>query len=110
MKYLFFSALVCRLVFAQEMTPAQHLQLHNYNQRPSIQQRADRKARQLPKIDISRAREIARKVCPGGRLRLRLTHRDRLLYYIAKTPNCRIWINALDGSLIVPGSVKKERK
>ncbi len=110
MKYLIFSALVCRLVFAREMTPAEHLQLHNYNQRPSLRQQAERKAQRLPEIDISSARKIARKVCTRGKLRLRLTHRDTLLYYIATTPGCTVWINALDGSLIVPGSRQKEQK
>ena len=110
MKYIFILAFICHFSFAQEMTVSEHLKLHTYNNRPSLQLRADRQMQTLAKINKQNALQIARKVCLKGKIVIKLTHKNRLLFYIAKTPSCEVRINALDGSLILPDGADEEQK
>ncbi len=108
MQYLLCLLSLSAFAAAQTMSPDQHLKLHSYNKRPSLAKSADQKAHRMHQIDEKKAKAIARKMCETGTLKLQLTHRDVYFYYIAKTPTCTVYINAMDGSVIDPVRIQKE--
>ncbi len=110
MKYVLFMIGLYISLYAQTMTPEQHMNLHTYNKRPSLQKSVDKRAHQMHKIDDKQAMAIAKKMCKDERVTLRLTHRDTYLYYIAKTATCTLYINAIDGSIIDFKSSKRRAK
>ncbi len=107
MKYLIILLSVYAFANAQTMSPQEHLQLHQYNQRPSLKKSAEQKAHRMHRINEKRAKAIARKKCQSGTIKLRLVHHDTYLYYIAKTQTCTVYINALDGTIIDPKKIEK---
>ncbi len=110
MKYLCMLAVLSVFAPAQTMSPQQHLQLHPYNQRPSLRNEADKRAHRMHIIEEKEAKTIAEKVCHSDDVKLILTHHDIYLYYIAVTPTCTAYINAMDGSILTPEQLKKGAK
>ncbi len=100
MKYLLLTLVFCTFIYAETMSPTDHLNLHTYNKRPSLKHISKKRAHKLHKIDEKQAIAIAEKECKDGTVKLKLTHHSLYLYYIAKTPKCTLFINALDGSII----------
>lgn len=107
MKYLLPTLVCCTFVYAETMSQIDHLSLHTYNKHPSLKNTGDKRAHKLHKIDEEQAMAIAEKECKEDIVRLKLTHQRLYLYYIAKTSNCALYINALDGSIIDPETIKR---
>ncbi len=101
MKHILFFTLLTFLG-AETMSPMEHQSLHTYNKRPTLRHSGDTHAHKLHKIDENEAKKIAVKHCKEKNISLKLTHQGRMLYYIATTAKCILYINALDGSVIVP--------
>ncbi len=74
--------------------------LHTYNHKPSIKLKKQGQLRQLAKIKYEKARKMAASYCKEDITSHRLTHKGQLLFYRSYTENCKIEINALDGSII----------
>ena len=111
MQYLWITILLTTHISAETMSPLEHKSLHTYNKRLTLQQTSNNRAHKLHKIDEKEAYRIAKKICKSKHIKLILTHHSLYLYYIASTDNCRILINALDGSIINPTiNNKKESK
>jgi len=100
MKYLLLTLFFCTFIYAETMSLTDHLTLNTYNKRPSLKHTSDKRAHKLNKIDEKQAIAIAEKKCKEDIVKLKLKHHNLYLYYIAKTPKCTLFINALDGSII----------
>jgi len=107
MKLFMIISILITLLAAEEMSPSQHQSLHTYNYRPTLKKQGEKNAHKLHKIDEKKAREIAREHCGEGTVKLKLTHTELYLYYIASTKGCRLYIDALDGSIIDPDTIRK---
>ena len=110
MKALLLILGLCSTIYAETMSASEHLDLHSYNKRPSLKHTDERKAHRLHKIDEAQAKKIAAEACKENAVKLTLTHRGLTLYYIAKTPGCTVYINALDGTIIDPKTINMEKK
>ena len=95
------------ILYAEKMTSMEHQGLHTYNNRPTLKNRGEKNAHKLHKIDEKQAMEIASNKCGTDEIKLKLTHSGLYLYYIATAKNCRLYINALDGTLIDPKTIDK---
>lgn len=102
MKPLLSLLVLSALISAEEMSPMEHQSLHTGNKGLSLQSSGEKKAHKLHKIDEAEAIAIAEKACKEKNIKLKLMHRNTLLYYSAKGKSCQLYINALDGKLIDP--------
>jgi len=98
------------IIYAETMSASEHLGLHSYNNRPSLKHTDNRNAHRLHKVDEAQAEKIAAKACRSSDVKLILTHHALTLYYIARTPGCTVYINALDGTIIDPKTINMEKK
>jgi len=72
-----------------------------YNHSPIAKLNYRQKLRQISKVKMDQAKEIARKKCNDQTIESqKITHRGQLLYYKITTQHCNIEINALDGAII----------
>lgn len=110
MKQLLSLLILYTFINAEEMSSMEHQSLHTYNKRPTLKNRGEKNTHKLHRIDEKQAEEIARKVCKGKDIELRLTHSNLYLYYIAKTKTCTLLINALDGTIIDPETINTRNK
>ena len=74
--------------------------LQNYNHKPSVVLQDTLKLKKLVKISSSKAKDIASKVCNEPVLYQKLTHKGQLLFYLNRTEECTVKVNALDGTII----------
>ena len=86
--------------FAQTLSISDQQLLNTYNQRPSAKMSVDRRMSQLAKISTDEARKIARSECKGEEPKLKLMNKGAYLFYYASSNSCKLYINALDGSLL----------
>lgn len=101
MKALFFTLLFTLISSAN--TPVKvdrSTPLHTYNHKPSIKLKKHREFRALAKVKKQKAFDIALSVCNEPVRSYKLTHNRQLLFYRMYTQNCKLEINALDGSII----------
>lgn len=110
MNYLLVLVLFVGILTAEEMSPIDHMSIHTYNHRPSLRHKGELNMHKLHKINEAEAKVIAEKTCKEKISRLKLTHRDMLLYYIVKSKSCEVHINALDGTIIKKKTIKTRNK
>ena len=111
MKYLLLALAMCTYINAEEtMSTAEHQSLHTYNKNSFLKRTGEKRAHQLHKIDEKMAMKIAIKKCKDKSVQLTLNHQNSYLYFIAKAPECTVYINALDGSIIDPSTINKENR
>ena len=107
MHYLSTLMILSAFIQAEQMSSMDHQSIHTYNKRPIVRKSAEKKAHELHKIDERKAREIAEKKCGEKVRRLTLNHSRLYLYYRAETENCTLYINALDGTIFDPETIRK---
>ncbi len=74
--------------------------LRSYNHKPTVKLQKQRQLRSLSNVKQDEAKEIAAALCDQKVRSYKLTHRGQLLFYRIYTENCKVEINALDGSII----------
>lgn len=101
MKALFYTIIFSIIVSANaqlkvdSMTP-----LRSYNHKPTVKLQKQRQLRSLANVKQDEAKEIAAALCDQKVRSYKLTHRGQLLFYRIYTEDCKVEINALDGSII----------
>jgi len=87
---------------AKELSVEQELKLLNYKRKISIynQIRYKRLLKYFAKIDREKAIEKAKSVVSEDIENIKLSHKNRKVIYIVKTPNYKVVVNALDGTII----------
>jgi hypothetical protein len=110
MKQLLSLLILTIFINAEEMSSMEHQTLHTYNKRPTLKNSSEKNAHKLHKIDEKKAKEIAGKICKEHEITLKLIHSQLYLYYEARTKNCLLYINALDGKLIDPETINKRNQ
>jgi len=101
MKALYYTIILSIIVSANtqlkvdSMTP-----LRSYNHKPTIKLQKQRQLRSLAKIKKDEAEEMAAVLCDQNVTSYKLTHRGQLLFHRIYTKDCKVEINALDGSII----------
>ncbi len=74
--------------------------LRSYNYKPTAKLQKQRQLRSLANVKQDEAKEIAAALCDQNVTSYKLTHRGQLLFYRIYTDDCKVEINALDGSII----------
>ena len=82
------------------LTPSEHMSLHSSNHRPVMKLQKQRKMHQLHKINEKQAAQIVKELTQEEVTSIRLAHNSNYLLFKAKTPNYRLAINALDGTVM----------
>ena len=76
------------------------ISLKNYNHKPSVKLQHKLKLKRLSKITSKMAKDITVKICNEPVVYQKLTHKGQLLYYLNRTKQCVVKVNALDGTII----------
>lgn len=102
MRYLLLVCLISLgLLNAQELSPSQSATLQNYNHSLSGKRRYKRKLQRLAEVSKDEAKAYAQKSCKAKEIEtVKLTYRNRRLFYEIQTDECDIKIDALDGSVM----------
>lgn len=74
--------------------------LHTYNHKSSLKLKKQIQLQQLARVKYEEAKKTAALYCRENVISQRLRHKGQLLFYRSYTENCKIEINALDGSII----------
>ena len=74
--------------------------LHTYNHKTSLKLKKQIWLQQLARIKYEEAKKMAASYCKENVISHKLTHKGQLLFYRSYTKNCKVEINALDGSVI----------
>ena len=101
MKKLLFILLTTNLMATEMLTTQQHLMLHKYNKKPSLQAKQKKVAHKLHKVDEKEAKEIVKKLTSEDTKYIKLFHRGKVLKYFIKTKSGKtIILNALSGEVL----------
>ena len=101
MKALFYIIIFSIIVSANtqlkvdSMTP-----LRSYNHKLTVKLQKQRQLRSLAKVKQDEAEKMAADLCDQKVRSYKLTHRGQLLFHRIYTDDCKVEINALDGSII----------
>jgi uncharacterized membrane protein YkoI len=108
MKTLLVLSTLLLSLYAQtaEMTAQEHMSIHTYSSRPTVQFQTKQIMHRIHKIDEKKLAELVEKETNETITREELTHQGEILYYDVHTKSYKLKVNALDGSIF--NKVKKD--
>ena len=97
----YFFLFISPLLLGAEATLSiqEHKSIHGYNQRPIVKMQQKQKMHKLHKIDEKMLKIIVKKATGEELQSATLSHKGRILRYRVTTKNCKLRVNALDGTI-----------
>lgn len=102
MKTLLLLSTLVLLIQAQpsEMTAQEHMSIHTYSSRPTVQFQTKQIMHRIHKIDEKQLAQLVQQETNETIIREQLTHQGEILYYDVHTKSYKMKVNALDGSIL----------
>lgn len=107
MKYIFILAISVLYLHAEtaKMTQSEYKSIHHHNNKAVLKIREKSNMHRIHKVDEEQAKVIVRDLTHEKVIKLKLTNRNRILYFSALTQHYHVEVNAMDGTIL-----KKEKR